>query len=142
LSGVKARLRRPAIVDSCAHPGPPRYITFFELDSSRSLSMTSRRAFIQIVPLATVATLGLASVARAADAPKVDEKDPQAAGLGYTADAARLDKAKFPKYAPGQACGACQLYSGKPGDAFGGCAIFAGKQVASRGWCNAYTKRA
>ena len=104
--------------------------------------MTSRRAFIQIVPLATVAALGLASTARAADAPKVDEKDPQAAGLGYTTDAARLDKAKFPKYAPGQSCSGCQLYSGKPGDASGGCALVAGKLVAARGWCNAYTKRA
>ena len=90
--------------------------------------MTSRRAFIQIVPLATVAALGLAATARAADAPKVDEKDPQAAGLGYTTDAAHLDKAKYPKYAAGQSCSSCQL--------------FAGKQVAAKGWCNAYTKRA
>jgi hypothetical protein len=104
--------------------------------------MPSRRAFIQIVPLATVAAFGLASVANAADAPKVDEKDPQAAGLGYTTDAAKLDKAKYPKYAAGQSCSGCQLYTGKPADAYGGCAIFAGKQVASKGWCNAYTKRA
>ena len=104
--------------------------------------MTSRRAFIQIVPLATVAALGLAATARAADAPKVDEKDPQAAGLGYTTDAAHLDKAKYPKYAAGQSCGSCQLFAGKPGEAYAGCAIFAGKQVAAKGWCNAYTKRA
>ena len=34
----------------------------------------------------------------------VDEKDPQAAGLGYVADAKRVDTKKYPKYAAGQTC--------------------------------------
>ena len=102
--------------------------------------MTNRRQFIHIIPLA--GALALASASALADAPKVDEKDPQAAALGYVADAARADKAKFPKYAAGQVCAGCQLYQGKPADASGPCAIFAGKQVASKGWCSAYTKKA
>ena len=102
--------------------------------------MTSRRSFIQIMPLA--AALALASRGALADAPKVDEKDPQAAALGYVADAPKANKAKFPKYAAGQACSGCQLYQGKPGDAAGPCAIFAGKQVAAKGWCSAYVKKA
>lgn len=103
--------------------------------------MTSRRSFIQILPLAGALAL-CAKSALAADPATVDPKDPQAAALGYVADASKADKAKFPKYAPGQNCGGCQLYQGKAGDATGGCAIFAGKKVAAKGWCSAYTKKA
>jgi hypothetical protein len=103
--------------------------------------MTSRRSFIQIIPLAGALAF-CAKAAVAADAPNVDPKDPQAAALGYVVDASKVDKAKFPKYAAGQACGGCQLYQGKAGDPAGGCAIFAGKQVAAKGWCSAYTKKA
>ena len=102
--------------------------------------MTTRRSFIQIIPLA--GALAFASRTALADAPKVDEKDPQAVALGYVADATKADKAKFPKYAAGQACGGCQLYQGKAGDAAGPCALFAGKQVAAKGWCSAYVKKA
>ena len=103
--------------------------------------MTSRRSFIQILPLAGALALGARSVL-AADAAAVDPKDPQAAALGYVADATKADKVKFPKYAAGQSCGGCQLYQGKAGDAAGPCAIFAGKKVAAKGWCSAYTKKA
>ena len=103
--------------------------------------MTTRRSFIQILPLAGALAL-CAKGALAADAALVDPKDPQAASLGYAPDATKVDKAKFPKYAAGQACGSCALYQGKPGDATGGCAIFAGKKVSSKGWCNAYAKKA
>ncbi|MEP6502289.1 MAG: high-potential iron-sulfur protein [Betaproteobacteria bacterium] len=102
--------------------------------------MTTRRKFIQIVPLA--GALAFATRSALADAPKLDEKDPQAAALGYVADAAKADKAKFPKYAAGQVCSGCQLYTGKAGDAAGPCALFAGKQVSAKGWCSAYTKKA
>jgi hypothetical protein len=102
--------------------------------------MTSRRSFIQIVPLAGALAL-CARGALAADA-KVDEKDPQAAALGYVADAARTDKAKFARYAPGQNCGGCQLYQAKATDAFGACPLFGGKQVAGKGWCSAWAKKA
>ena len=103
--------------------------------------MTSRRTFIRILPLAGTLALGV-KTARAADAAKVDPKDPQAMALGFVVDATEPDKAKSPKYAAGQSCGGCQLYQGKAGDAAGPCAIFAGKQVSSKSWCSAYTKKA
>lgn len=73
---------------------------------------------------------------------KLDEKDPQAVGLGYVADATKTDVKKFPKYAAGQVCTNCALYQGKASDAWGGCPLFAGKQVAGKGWCNAWVKKA
>jgi hypothetical protein len=102
--------------------------------------MTSRRQFIQIVPVAGFA-LAAGRTALAA-APMVDEKDPQAAALGYVADATKADKAKFKTYAAGQNCGSCQLFQGKAGDAAGACPLYAGKQVSSKGWCSAYAKKA
>lgn len=52
----------------------------------------------------------------------VAETYPQAAALGYKADASKVDKAKFPEYAAGQVCDNCALYQGKAG-----CSLFAGK---------------
>lgn len=95
-----------------------------------------RRVFM--LTLATTgAALGTAAQAQA----MVDEKDPQAAGLGYVADAKRVDAKKYPKYAAGQNCANCAIYTGKPADKSGGCPLFAGKQVASTGWCSAWVKK-
>ena len=100
--------------------------------------MTSRRRFISLVPL-----LGAATLARGqAAAPLVDPKDPVAASLGYVADASKADKAKYPKYAAGQACGGCALYQGKPGASSGPCPLYAGKAVSAKGWCSAWVKKA
>jgi High potential iron-sulfur protein len=101
--------------------------------------MSSRRKFIQIVPVAA-ATLfaGRSALAQA----KIDEADAQAKALAYVHDATKVDKAKQAKYAAGQNCANCQLYQGKPTDAWGGCPLFAGKQVAGKGWCSAYVKKA
>jgi hypothetical protein len=99
--------------------------------------MTSRRRFLMIVPLA-----GTAALARAQAPAAVDPKDPTAVSLGYTTDATKVDKAKFPKYAAGQACANCTLYQGKAGDASGPCPLYAGKLVQAKGWCNAYVKKA
>jgi hypothetical protein len=99
--------------------------------------MTSRRQFIQIIPLAGAALLA----SRGAYAAMVDEKDPQAVALGYVADAAKVNKAKYKQFAAGQHCGTCALYQGGAA-ASGGCALFPGKQVANAGWCSAYAKKA
>ena len=77
----------------------------------------------------------------AATGPLVDEKDPQAAALGYVAVAAKADKAKFPKYADGQACSNCALYQGGAAEQ-GGCPLYPGKQVLAKAWCSAYSKKA
>jgi hypothetical protein len=75
-----------------------------------------------------------------ATGPLVDEKDAQAATLGYVAVAAKADKAKFPQYAGGQLCSNCSLYQGGTADQ-GGCPLFPGKQVLANAWCSGYTKK-
>ena len=99
----------------------------------------SRRQFM-ILSAAGAATLALNSKVQAQA--MVVPTDPQAVALGYVADASKVDKAKFAKYAPPQACANCALYQGAAGSAAGGCALFAGKQVSSKGWCSAYAKKA
>jgi hypothetical protein len=102
---------------------------------------TSRRTFL-MTGVGVASTLALGSRVAFADAPKVDENDPTAQALGYKADASKVDKAKYAKYAAGQDCGNCQFYQGKPTDAFAPCPMFSSKQVATKGWCNAYVKKA
>ena len=92
--------------------------------------------------LITIAPAGaLLGPASGAQSTKVDEKEPQAAALGYVDDAAKAAARKQPKYAPGQECANCALYQGKGGDATGPCALFAGRHVAARGWCTAWVKK-
>lgn len=99
--------------------------------------MTTRRAFIRLVPMSAMAILGT----ERAYAAEVDPKDPQAVALGYVVDASKADKAKFPRYSPGQDCASCQLYQAKPTDPSGPCPIFGGKSVPAKAWCSAYVKR-
>ncbi|MFN7443787.1 MAG: high-potential iron-sulfur protein [Curvibacter sp.] len=101
--------------------------------------MSNRRVFmIQAVSATGVALLASEATAQA----MVAETDPQAVSLGYKADASKVDKAKFPKFAASQNCGNCALYQGKAGSAAGACGIFPGKQVAAKGWCSAWAKKA
>jgi len=99
----------------------------------------SRRQFM-ILSAAGACTLALNGQVQAQA--MVAETDPQAAALGYKANATTVDKAKYPKYAAGQHCGNCALFQGKADAAAGGCSLFAGKQVAGKGWCSAYAKKA
>jgi len=101
--------------------------------------MTSRRQFIQIVPVAGAALLASRS---ASAQTAVTDKDPQAVALGYVSDATKADKTKYKSYAAGQTCSTCALYQGKAGDASGACPLFAGKVVAAKGWCSAFAKKA
>jgi hypothetical protein len=71
----------------------------------------------------------------------LDDKSPQATALGYVADAARADKAKYKQYAAGQSCASCALFQGKAGAAAAVCPLFAGKQVAAKDWCSAYARK-
>lgn len=102
--------------------------------------MRNRREFIAQLSAGASALVGASAMA--ADLPMVAETDAQAKALGYVADAAKADKAKFPKFAAGQQCGNCALFQGKAGLASGPCPLFAGKQVAAKGWCSAYAKKA
>ena len=96
-----------------------------------------RRVFLM-----TLAASGAALATHAQAQALVDEKDAQAAVLGYVADAKRVDVKKYPKFAAGQNCANCALYQGKAADKAAGCPLFAGKQVASAGWCSAWAKKA
>ena len=100
---------------------------------------STRRVFMMQVATAATAVL---AVSEAAAQAMVDEKDPQAAGQAYKADASKVDKAKFPKMAAGANCANCALFQAKAGAAAGGCPLFAGKQVAAKGWCSAWAKKA
>lgn len=102
-----------------------------------------RRMFL-ITAAACGAALATAAQAQApaATTALVDEKNAQAAALGYVADAKRVDVKKFPKYATGQVCSNCALYQGKATDKAANCPLFAGKQVAGPGWCSAWVKKA
>ena len=102
--------------------------------------MESRRTFIRLAALSGVGVLAARNAL--ADAPVLDEKDPQAVALGYVADASKANKAKYPNYAAGQACANCQFYQGKAGSTMGPCPLYGGKQVAAKGWCSAYAKKA
>ena len=98
---------------------------------------TTRRIFLMTLSAGT-AGFSLGALAQA----MVDEKNPQAAALGYVADATKTDAKKFPKYAAGQVCGNCALYQGKATDANAACPLLAGKQVSGKGWCSAWAKKA
>ena len=100
---------------------------------------TNRRQFM-ILSAAGAASLALNNSVQAQA--MVSPTDPQAVALGYVEDAAKVDKAKFPKFAAGQNCANCALYTGKAGAVAGGCTLFAGKQVTAKGWCSAYAKKA
>lgn len=102
------------------------------------MTHSNRRVFLLQVATASGA-LALAGTAQAQA--MVAESDAQAAALGYKADATKVDKAKFPKYAASQNCANCALYQGKAGAASGGCGLFPGKQVAAKGWCSAWAKK-
>lgn len=97
--------------------------------------LIQRRVFLMTLAAST-AVVGTELRAQAL----VDEKDAQAAALGYVADAKRVDAKKYPKFAASQNCANCALYQAK-GDKAGGCPLFAGKQVAGAGWCSAWAKK-
>jgi hypothetical protein len=99
----------------------------------------NRRTFLLQVAAAGSA---LAATQAQAQAAKVDEKDPQAQGLGYVHDTTKADAKKFPKHTNDQKCANCALFQGKAADAWAGCPLFGTKQVAGNGWCSAWAKKA
>ena len=98
---------------------------------------SERRVFMLVVSAISATTA--ASLARAQA--HLDEKDPQAAALGYVEDSARADKKKFPNHAASQNCAGCALGQFKTGESYANCTLFPGKQVSAKGWCSAFAKR-
>jgi hypothetical protein len=107
---------------------------------SENLMSVSRRVFVENGAF-FLATVGVCAVAWPDSPPMVSESDPTAAALGYKANAASVDKAKFPQYVAGSSCSSCALYQGAAGAASGPCPLFAGKAVSAKGWCSSYTKK-
>ncbi len=102
--------------------------------------MTNRRQFVlTVLPAAAAIITGGSAFAQAA---RLDEKDPQAVGLGYRHDASKVDTKKYTQWAAGHNCANCQLFQAKPTDAWGPCAAVGGKQVNAKGWCIAWAKKA
>jgi hypothetical protein len=102
--------------------------------------MTQNKRRVFLLQVAACGTAALGAGAASAQA-KVDEKDPQAVGLGYVHDSTKADKKKYPKHSNDQKCNNCALFQGKPTDAWGGCPLFGTKQVAGPGWCSAWAKK-
>jgi High potential iron-sulfur protein len=99
--------------------------------------VAARREFL--VLLAGTAGLVLAGRARAQLAP-LPETDPTAQALGYRADAAQVDAARFPQHTAAQHCANCNFF--QPGEGgSGGCQLFPGKSVSAKGWCSAYAAK-
>jgi hypothetical protein len=101
----------------------------------------NRRTFT-IRSIVGTASLAGVELARAQEAMLL-ESQAQARNVGYRADATTVERASFPKYAPGQTCASCQMFRLRPGATdTGPCAIFPGKLVSGRGWCDAYIGKA
>lgn len=75
------------------------------------------------------------------DLPHLSDADPTAKALGYTEDAGKVDKAKFPSFKPGAHCGNCNFFQGAAGQQFGPCQIFPGKSVNTAGWCASHSPK-
>ena len=99
----------------------------------------NRRSFVKF----TAGSLALIPVVLSAadSAVKLDEADPQAAGLGYLHDSSAVDASTYPNHQSTQICGGCSLYANNL-DGWGDCAIFPGKKVAEAGWCAAFAAKA
>lgn len=100
-----------------------------------------RRKVLRDCAVLVVGAAGLSPLLWADSLPMLSEADPVAQSLGYKADAAKVDKTKFPEYVAGQSCSSCSLYQGTAGAASGPCPIYAGKAVAATGWCASYAKK-
>lgn len=114
----------------------------------------SRRSFLKLLPLATVGLLVSSKEAAAQALPTaaLDEGDAMAKTMGYSADALKVDNAKFPKHSgpegAKQFCSNCILMTqgglkveGKEGE-WGKCALFQNGLVNLKGWCNSWAPKA
>ena len=101
-------------------------------------SDSQRRRFIKLSLAGLAVPLGGALAGTASAADVVSETNPQAAALGYKADATKATARKDAK----ADCSNCNFYSGKAGAANGPCQLFAGNLVQAKGWCTAWAKKA
>ena len=108
-----------------------------------SHSTQSRRRFL-------IGTLGAGSAAlltlrgrpaEAAALPHLTPSNALAKALGYTDDAATVDRAKYPTYMPGDECAKCRFFQGVAGKTWGPCQVFKGFDVNQHGYCISFVKK-
>ncbi len=110
----------------------------------------SRRKFLGAVAGSACAFALLRAASAHAQAPSqaqggaakhVSASEPLAKALGYSDDAAKVDKAKFPTFKPGDKCGTCSFFQGAAGQQSGPCQLFSGELVNTGGWCSSYNAK-
>jgi hypothetical protein len=99
-----------------------------------SVRHRTRRALLRMLVVGA-ALRSTPTPASAEPATRVDLNDPQAKRLGYVENAATVDRASNPSFAPDQKCSNCVQYRGRPGELRGPCNVFEGKMVTAAGWC-------
>ena len=96
----------------------------------------ARRRVLTLLAASAAAVVALPA---AADLPPLPETDPTAQALGYKADAAQVDAAKYPQHTAQQSCANCKFFQGT--GANGPCQLFPGKSVSAKGWCAGYAAK-
>jgi hypothetical protein len=99
----------------------------------------SRRSLLENLSLAAGAAALMRGRAGAAEAARLDVKDPAAIALGYVENAAQVDVKKYPGYTAGSNCENCLQLQGSAGDNYRPCSLFPGKLVSVSGWCKSWT---
>jgi High potential iron-sulfur protein len=100
---------------------------------------SSRRDLLKSFAAGAAVALMAGRDVPAAEAQKLDPKDPAARALGYVEDAAQVDLKKYPAFVKGSSCENCLLLEGTAGSRFRPCSAFAEKLVSVAGWCASWT---
>ena len=132
IAGLLGACGKKEVPAATAPAGPP---------AAAAPAATSTPPVAAATPEPAAPATATSPAAATAGLPMMDEKDPQAAALGYVNVATKADKAKYPKYAEGQNCASCALYQGGTAEQ-GGCPLYPGKNVSAKAWCSAYAKKA
>jgi len=108
--------------------------------------LINRRNFLKMGIKASGGALALSAIPiHLVAADEVTADEPLAQAMGYSADAATVDTAKFPKRAgeagANQFCHNCALYAGAADDELAPCSIFQNRLVRGAGWCNAWVAK-
>jgi hypothetical protein len=86
-------------------------------------------------------TASSTQAASGSDLPHISTDDPAARAVGFSLDASKVDRARYPEHLKGQVCRKCVQFKGGPTDPWGPCMVFAGKQVPAGGWCTSFAAR-
>jgi hypothetical protein len=92
-----------------------------------------------LVLAAGAAAIPLARRASAAEAPRLNVKDPAAIAVGYVEQANQTDVKKYRSYVQGSTCENCLQLQGSTGPRYRPCSLFPGKVVCVDGWCSGWT---